>query len=55
MNDVVGVVNAIRPKTKTSRLFSKLCDEMSADHKTLLLYNEVRWLSRGKVLQGIFC
>ena len=45
MSDVVRIVNAICPEAKTSRLFSKLCDEMSADHKTLLLHNEVRWLS----------
>ena len=53
MSDVVKIVNAIRPKAKTSRLFSKLCDEMSADHKSLLLHSEVRWLSRGKVLQRV--
>ena len=53
MSDVVKIVNAIRPKAKTSRLFFKLCDEMSANHKTLLLHSEVRWLSRGKVLQRV--
>ena len=34
MSDVVEIVNAIHLKTKPSRLFSKLCDEMFADHKT---------------------
>ena len=53
MSDVVKIVNAIRPKAKTSRLFSKLCDEMFADHKNLLLHCEVRWLSRGKVFQRV--
>ena len=51
MSDVVKIVNAIRPKAKTRRLFSKLWDKMSADHKPLLLHSEVRWLSQGKVLQ----
>ena len=37
MSDVVKIVNAIRPKAKISRFFSKLCDEMSAYHKNLLL------------------
>ena len=53
MSDVVKIVNAIRPKGKTSRLFSKLCNEMSADHNTPLLHSEVRCLSQGKVLQRV--
>ena len=54
MSNVVKIVNTIRPKAKISQLFSKLCDKMSADHKNLLLYSEVRWLSRGKVFQRVF-
>ena len=53
MSDVVKIVNSIRTKAKISRLFSKLCDDMSADHKNLLLHCEVRWLSRGKVFQRV--
>ena len=41
MSDVVKIVNAIRPKAKTSQLFSKLCEEMSADHRTMLPDSEV--------------
>ena len=54
MSDVVKIVNAIRPKAKISRMFSKLCDEMSAQHKNFLLHSEVRWLSREKVFQRVF-
>ena len=49
MSDVTKILNAIRPKVKTSRLFSKLCDAMSTDCETLLVHSEVRWLSQGKV------
>ena len=56
ISDVVRILNAIRPKAKTSRLFFKLCNAMSANHKTLLLHSnsKVRWLLRGKVWQTFF-
>ena len=53
MSDVVKIVNAIRPKAKISQLFSKLCDEMSADHKNFL-HSEVQWLLHRKVFQRVF-
>ena len=55
MNDVAKIVTAIRPKGKISRLLSKLCNEISADNKNLLLHSEVRWLLCGKVLRRVFC
>ena len=41
MSDIVKIFNAIRPKAKINRLFSKLCDEMSVDHKNLVLHSKV--------------
>ena len=54
MSEVVKTVNAIRPKAKISRLFLKLCKEISEDRRTLLLRSEIRWLLRRKVLQRFF-
>jgi len=37
-----------------TRLFEHLCEDMDAEHKCLLLYTEVRWLSREKSLNRVF-
>ena len=51
---VHDVVNYVKSRPLQSRLFSQLCNEMGAGHDTLLFHSEVRWLSRGKVLQRVF-
>ena len=52
--EVVDIVNSIWKSAKQQRLFSKLCNETSSTSKKLILYSEVRWLSRGKVLSRVF-
>lgn len=52
--DIVKVVNYVKSIALNSRLFSLLCDNMEADNKQLLLYAEIRWLSRGKFLSRMF-
>ena len=42
------IINFIK-KELNSRLFALLCEELSSPHKTLL-HAEVRWLSRGRIL-----
>ncbi|XP_076059502.1 protein FAM200A-like [Oratosquilla oratoria] len=53
LNDV-KVINHIKAHALNSRLFEQLCEEMDAEHKRLLLYTEIRWLSRGKSLTRVF-
>ncbi|XP_023243760.1 general transcription factor II-I repeat domain-containing protein 2-like [Centruroides sculpturatus] len=48
---VVKIVNSIRARPLQSRLFKILTDELDAEYGTLMLHSEVRWLSKGKVLQ----
>ena len=54
LNDVVKVINHIKARALNSRLFEQLCEEMNTEHRRLLLYTEIRWLSRGKSLARVF-
>lgn len=51
MTLVVKLVNSIRAKALQHRLFKALLDELDVTYGDLLLHANVRWLSRGKVLQ----
>ena len=53
LTNAVKIVNAIRSRHLNSRLFQALCESMDAQHNHLL-YAEVRWLSRGRVLSRPF-
>ena len=54
LDSAVKIVNYIKSRPLQTRLFIILCYEMGSKHKTLLLYLEVRWLSRGKVLTRLY-
>uniref|UniRef100_A0A672PGZ3 DUF4371 domain-containing protein n=1 Tax=Sinocyclocheilus grahami TaxID=75366 RepID=A0A672PGZ3_SINGR len=51
MDTVVKVVNLIRARPLIHRRFIALLDEIDSAYEDLILHSEVRWLSRGKVLQ----
>lgn len=54
LTEVVGIVNFIKTRPLKARLLSALCEEMGADHTSVLFHSEARWLSRGKVLSRVF-
>lgn len=54
LTDAVKVINFIMARALNSRLFTLLCEDIGSKFKTLLLHTEVRWLSRGKILNRIF-
>ena len=50
MNVVIKLINLISARALNKRKFQQLLSEMDSMHGGLLMYNTVRWLSRGKVL-----
>lgn len=54
LSDAVKVINFIKARALNTRLFALMCEEMGGKFKTLLLHTEVRWLSRGKILNRLF-
>ena len=53
LDSVLKCVNYIKVRPLNQRLFSCLCNEIGANHTSLLLHTEVRWLSRGHVLKRV--
>lgn len=51
LKDVTKMVNYIMARALNCRQFQALLDEVQAQYNTLLMYNNVRWLSRGRVLE----
>ena len=54
LNCSIKVINFIKSRPLNSRLFRLLCEKMEAEHAQLLLHTEVRWLSRGRILNRLF-
>ena len=48
------IVNFVKTSALNTRLFAKLCADLGSDHKCLLFYIEVRWLSRGNMTGRVF-
>uniref|UniRef100_UPI00358FFEDB protein FAM200C-like n=1 Tax=Myxine glutinosa TaxID=7769 RepID=UPI00358FFEDB len=50
---VVTAVNFIRARALNHRLFQVFCEDIGAAYTHLLYYTEVRWLSRGQILNRV--
>uniref|UniRef100_A0A8C6SPZ2 Uncharacterized protein n=1 Tax=Neogobius melanostomus TaxID=47308 RepID=A0A8C6SPZ2_9GOBI len=50
----VKAINFIKNSAVNSRCFAKLCEDIEADYVQLLYHSEVRWLSRGLVLNRLY-
>ena len=54
MSAVIKDVNFIRSHALNHRQFKIVLDEFNAEYSDICFYTEVRWLSRGKVLERVF-
>ena len=54
MSPVIKYVNFIRSHALNHRQFKIVLDEFNAEYSDICLYTEIRWLSRGKVLERVF-
>lgn len=54
LDESVKIVNYIKNRPLNTRLFSQICEEMGSNHTQLLFHTDVRWLSRGKILNRLF-
>ena len=54
MSAVIKDVNFIRSHALNHRQFKIVLDEFNAEYSDICFYAEVRWLSRGKVLERVF-
>ena len=50
----VKTTNYIKKNALSSRCFSALCDGLDSGHLQLLYHCEVRWLSKGRILNRLF-
>ena len=54
LNITIKIVNFVKSSSLHTRLFKKLCEDMESEHKNLLYYTKVRWLSKGNILSRVF-
>jgi hypothetical protein len=53
LDDATNMVNFIKQRPVHSRMFKKLYETLDKERINLLFCAEIRWLSRGRVLNGV--
>ena len=53
LDSVIKIFYFVKGSALQSRLFRHFCHEMGADHESLIYHTQVRWLSKGNVLQRV--
>ena len=54
LNKIIKIVNFIKTSALNSRLFARLCEDVSSAHKCLLFHTKVCWLYRGNMTRKVF-
>ena len=50
----VKTANCVKGRPLNHCIFMQLCEQMDSEFKVLLYHSQVRWLSRGKVMNRVF-
>lgn len=53
LKTVIEMINYIKKRPVKCRIFEELCKNITTEHTTLLFHTEIRWLSRGKILNRV--
>ena len=53
LQQIVKIVNFVKMSALNTRLFANFCADLGSDHKCLLFYTEVLWLSRGNMTRRV--
>jgi hypothetical protein len=51
---VIKMVNYIKSRDLKTRILKKMCEEAGSRYEILVLHTEIRWLSKGKVLNRFY-
>lgn len=54
MNKTIKIVNYIRARDLNHRKFKEFLSELNSQYSDIMFHTEVRWLSKGKVLEQFF-
>jgi hypothetical protein len=54
LNTTVKIINFIKSRSKNDRIFREICKDFDSDFMTLVMYTEVRWLSRGNAISRAY-
>jgi zinc finger BED domain-containing protein 5/7/8/9 len=54
LNLAIKIINCVKSSALNTRIFNLLCNELQSDHQTLIYHTEVRWLSKGNMLDRMY-
>ena len=54
LQQIVKIVHFVKISALNTRLFANFCADLGSDHKYLLFYTELCWLSRGIMTRRVF-
>ena len=54
LQQIIKIVNFVKTSVLNTRLFANLCADLGSDHKCLLFYTEVCWLSCRNMTRKVF-